>query len=146
MAFWNWEPGLNTGIDVIDAQHQRIVDYVNQLDEIGVENTDRAKLGEILDSLIDYTYSHFAFEEGLMEQANYKYLKAHIKIHDSFRQRVEGLRHRFELGEDVSLILKSELKIWLVNHIKVDDKFYVPSVENNVNPGWIAKTLKLIFG
>jgi len=145
MAFWNWESGLNTGIDVIDAQHQRIVDFVNQLDELG-ENADRVKIGEILDSLIDYTYSHFAFEEGLMEQADYKYLKAHVKIHDSFRQRVEGLRYRFETGENISVILKAELKVWLINHIKVDDKFYVASVKSNVNPGWVTKTLKLIFG
>ena len=36
-----WIPEYNTGIDVIDDQHKRILDYINEIDEIGMA-TDRA--------------------------------------------------------------------------------------------------------
>ncbi|WP_392390371.1 hemerythrin domain-containing protein [Acinetobacter radioresistens] len=54
-----WSPEYNTGIDVIDDQHKRILDYINQIDQ----NTDRHHTKQILDDIIDYTQSHFTFEE-----------------------------------------------------------------------------------
>ena len=60
----SWRPDLNTGIDVIDELHMRIVDYINQL-EAAHEQQDRHRVGQVLDDCIDYTLSHFAFEERL---------------------------------------------------------------------------------
>ena len=34
MAYLDWKDELNTGIRVIDGQHRRIVDYINQLHDI----------------------------------------------------------------------------------------------------------------
>ena len=44
-----WIPEYNTGIDVIDDQHRRILDYINEIDEIGV-NTDRQRIKDILNN------------------------------------------------------------------------------------------------
>uniref|UniRef100_UPI003709B52D hypothetical protein n=1 Tax=Acinetobacter variabilis TaxID=70346 RepID=UPI003709B52D len=38
-----WVPDYNTGIDVIDDQHKRILDYINEIDGIDA-NTDRARI------------------------------------------------------------------------------------------------------
>jgi len=63
-----WTEDLNTGIQVIDSQHHRIVQYINKLYDI--QNThDRKQVEQVLDELVDYTLSHFAFEESLMEAA-----------------------------------------------------------------------------
>ena len=59
-------------IDVIDDQHRRILDYINEIDAIDV-NTDRERVKQILENIIDYTQSHFTFEESLQEEAGYKY-------------------------------------------------------------------------
>ncbi|MBN8706885.1 MAG: bacteriohemerythrin [Bacteroidetes bacterium] len=146
MAFWVWDNGLNTGIQEIDSQHKRIVDYVNQLDEAIAVNKTNERIGVILDDLIDYTYSHFIFEETLMEQAGYPMIDPHKKLHEAFRNRVQSLKTRFDRGEDVALIVRSELKVWLTNHIKGDDVFYVPSVKKSLNPSFMSRTLKNIFG
>ena len=66
-----WVPEYNTGIDVIDDQHRRILDYINEIDAIDV-NTDRERVKQILENIIDYTQSHFTFEESLQEEAGYK--------------------------------------------------------------------------
>ena len=56
-----WVPEYNTGIDVIDDQHRRILDYINEIDAIDV-NTDRERVKQILENIIDYTQSHFTYE------------------------------------------------------------------------------------
>ena len=60
-----WNDTLNTGISVIDSQHRRIVAYINALEEARSAK-DRAQVGQIIEQLVDYTQSHFGFEESLM--------------------------------------------------------------------------------
>lgn len=145
MAYFEWEPGLNTGIETIDNQHRKIVDYINELhDAIAEKNNEQT--GIILEELIDYTVTHFTFEEGLMERGNYYCIDAHKKVHESFTNRVREYQHRYNKGEDVSRKLLSELRVWLTNHIKRDDNDYVPSVRASLDQGWISGALNTFFG
>ena len=82
-----WVPEYNTGIDVIDDQHRRILDYINEIDAIDV-NTDRERVKQILENIIDYTQSHFTFEESLQEEAGYKYRVPHKRVHDLFIKKL----------------------------------------------------------
>jgi hemerythrin len=94
-----WSVEYNTGIDVIDDQHRRILDYINEMAELKYAS-DRVKMKGILDNMIDYTQSHFIFEESLQEEANYKYRIPHKRVHDLFIKKIESYRERFELGHD----------------------------------------------
>ena len=76
-----WIPEYNTGIDVIDDQHKRILDYINEIDDI-VDDKGRYRVKQILENIIDYTQSHFTFEESLQEEAGYKYRVPHKRVHD----------------------------------------------------------------
>ena len=152
MAHIIWTEDLDTGIPVIDKQHHRIVEYINELYEI--RNTqDRKEIEAILQNLVDYTLSHFAFEESLMEDAGYSFINGHKKVHDMFTRRVNDFMQRFNMGEDITEELLAVLKAWLVNHIKSDDNDYAASVRANMNEidkhkedGWLAKSLKKFFG
>ncbi len=57
-----WASEYNTGIDVIDEQHKRILDYINEIDDVK-DDEDRRRIKDVLDNIIDYTQSHFTFEE-----------------------------------------------------------------------------------
>lgn len=127
MAYMNWTVDLDTGIDVIDNQHKRIVDYINQLHH-AIEKNSREETGQVLDQLMEYTMSHFAFEEELQEEAGYPFVRAHKKVHDLFAKKMNEFHQRFELGEDISRQLMTTLRTWLVNHIKRDDADYASSV------------------
>ena len=129
MAKFIWTDQLNVGIDVIDQQHRRIVEYINQLDDARSNGHSREETGYLINDLIDYTISHFGFEESLQEEANYPFAKSHKKVHDLFAQRVADFQARFDKGEDVSKGLNSLLVTWLFNHIKRDDADYVESVK-----------------
>ncbi|AWL29815.1 hemerythrin [Acinetobacter defluvii] len=126
-----WLPEYNTGIEVIDDQHKRILDYINDLQNVDVI-TDRAKIKDVLDNIIDYTQSHFTFEESLQEEANYKYQVPHKRVHDLFIKRIEGYRHDFEAGKSIENELSEVLAKWLINHIQHDDADYVGAVKQNM--------------
>ena len=126
-----WTDDLNTGIDVIDKQHMRIVDYINDL-ENAHQKQDKEAVRQVLDDLVDYTLSHFAFEESLQEEAGYKYCKPHKKVHELFVRRVNEYMERFKLGDDVSAEIHKLLSSWLINHIKRDDADYVAAVKANM--------------
>ena len=126
-----WILEYNTGIDVIDDQHKRILDYINEIDDVSVK-TDRARIRQILDNIIDYTQSHFTFEESLQEEAGYKYRVPHKRVHDLFIKKIENYRDRFEEGHSIESELNDVLAKWLINHIQHDDADYVGAVKENM--------------
>ncbi len=144
--YWDWDPSLNVGIEVIDKQHKRIVDYINEIhDNLG--DRDRKVLGGVIDSMIDYTLTHFAFEEALMERAGYPVLKNHKLVHKSFAQRVQDHKKHFDEGKDVTRQLLGDLQIWLTSHIKRDDQDYAALVRGALEEkSWAAKILQKFFG
>ena len=123
-----WNEQFCIGIDVIDQQHSRIVEYINQLDDMRSNGSSREEIGWLIHNMVDYTLSHFTFEESLQEEAHYMFIDAHKKIHNLFARRVAEYQARFEQGEDVSKALNSLLVTWLFNHIKRDDADYAEYV------------------
>jgi hemerythrin len=147
-----WTADLDTGIEPIDVQHRQLVDYINDLD-VAAETGNRKAVAEVLELLIEYTLSHFAFEEQLLIDAGYTFAAAHKSMHDVFVKRVERYKDRFQAGEDIVAELQRMLKSWLVHHIKRDDKQYAVSlqskmkalVEDKKETGWLARSLGKFF-
>lgn len=144
-----WTQSYNIGIEVIDHQHRQILDYINILEEVR-KTGDHSKIKEVLDDLIDYTQSHFSFEENLLEQVHYQYLPSHRGIHALFVKKLNDYRQRFERGESVENDLYRLLSKWLINHIQHDDQDYVDAVRDNMihylkaqeqkkGKGWFAR-------
>ena len=131
MSFLIWQNDLDTGIDVIDAQHRRIIEMINHL-HTAQATRDRLAIGEVIDELVDYTLSHFAFEEELMEEAGYTFTNAHKRVHEIFIKRVAEYRQRYQAGEDIADELKNMLSRWLINHIRGDDKAYAETIKRNL--------------
>ncbi len=154
MSPLEWTEDLSVGVEVIDNQHKRIVQYINQLQQAR-ETLDRHQVGAVLSELVDYTQSHFGFEEAMMEEAGYPYLNAHKRVHELFVKRVGGLVQRFELGDDVADELLKTLITWLLNHIRNEDADYSEAVQRNLGSahldlsdksgGWLHNALKRFF-
>jgi hemerythrin len=122
-----WTTELETGIRAIDDQHRQIVDYINGLDD-AVQNHNAHGIGHVVEGVLNYTVTHFEFEEELMQKAGFPALKAHQQTHEFFMRKVAVLRGRFVAGEDVTSVLLSMLKGWLVSHIKGEDREYIEAV------------------
>ncbi len=152
MAHIEWYKDLDTGIQVIDNQHKRIVEYINKLDDVKTTG-DKEQISIVLNELIDYTLSHFTFEESLMEEAGYPFIRGHKRIHELFVKRIDGYVQRFKKGEDITVDLLNTLQAWLINHIKSDDNDYAEVVRTNIQgidpdseSNWLTRSLKKIFG
>lgn len=157
MSYLSWSSDLDTGIESIDKQHRRIVEYINQLEDARGQG-DQALIGEVLEGLVDYTQSHFAFEEQMMADAGYPLLRGHRRVHQLFIKQVAEYRRRFDAGEDVAEELTSLLQRWLFNHIRHDDAAYVDDVKANLQAleqdrgegpkreGWLVRNLRRFFG
>lgn len=153
MAHLEWSRDLETGIAPIDLQHRQIVTFINQLYEAQL-GTDREAIADVIDGLVEYTLSHFAFEETLMQDSGYEFLRPHKKVHELFVRRVADFQARFKAGEDVAQALHDLLARWLFNHIRHDDASYVDSVKAGMNKlveekhegGWLSRTFGRFFG
>ncbi|MDR1647650.1 MAG: bacteriohemerythrin [Zoogloeaceae bacterium] len=152
-----WNSSLSVGVEVIDKQHMRLIDYINELyDAIHSSTTvndKRHRIASVVNDAIDYTESHFGFEETMLEEAHYPYLKAHIRVHQLFVRRMLDYKKRLLKGEDIAQELLETLGRWLINHIKNEDKDYSKWLvdegkkpEATENSGWLSKQLSRFFG
>ncbi|SRR5690554_917167 len=150
MQFYEWTADLNLGIDVIDAQHKQIVNYINKLSSAITAN-DADQVFLTIEQLRDYCLDHFSFEEQLMQQAGYILCAAHQAIHRRFEERIINVQADLESGKDpfsVARRVRTWLMTWLIQHIHHEDVDYVPYVKKILKKeqSWISSTLKKVFG
>ncbi len=119
-----WLKALDTGIEEIDLQHRRLVDYINELDRAR-ETGDRSQVGKVIDALVDYTRTHFVYEEELMSQMGFPDLDGHRKVHQLFADKLQQTILAYEQKTNVCDDLISMLEHWLKHHIRHEDGAYV---------------------
>lgn len=147
MAFIEWNRDLNLGIEVIDKQHMRIAEYINRMHE-AIEQNDRYAIEDLFDELVDYTMTHFTFEEEIQEKAGYEFSSAHRRVHMVFIKKISEYKAQFEQGDsEIAQRVLQMLRKWLINHIQHDDADYVPAVMlmMNIKPkkkSWVSR----VFG
>jgi hemerythrin len=127
MAFFSWDEKYSVNIPEVDAQHKMLVSMVNDLFESMNAGKGKDILGSILSGLVSYSKTHFSTEERLMKTCDYPDYLHHKKSHDDFTSQALDLKKQFDNG-NVTLSVKvgKFLKEWLINHILVEDKKYVP--------------------
>jgi hemerythrin-like metal-binding protein len=124
---FSWDNKFNTGVAVVDEQHHRLVDLINQLGAISAKQSTLDELGGILTELANYTVYHFKTEEDLMKQlkVDAAHQLAHIKAHKHFTEQVGVAAKILMSGGDVNnqivVPLLKYLTNWLVQHILGSD-------------------------
>ena len=71
MTIFIWNDSYKTGVELIDRQHKKLVDILNQLDESLAERSGHQVLLNLLNELVEYTKYHFKAEEELMRSLEY---------------------------------------------------------------------------
>lgn len=160
MSQIEWQASFNTGIEEIDVQHKQILEYLNQLEQASKGEINKT-VTDVLGGIVDYTLSHFAFEEALMSDANYSCARAHKSVHDLFIKRIDKFQAKFNAGEDIFEELYNVLRRWLINHIQRDDAAYVRPINEYLNStkssstereieqprkNWMKRAVKQFFG
>lgn len=121
--FWT-EAMYGTGDATVDEQHRVLFDLINSvlecLEKKSASDIFEAKWG----AMVDYTKSHFACEEDIMEKKKCSACDANKKAHHAFlnligrlheKYRVEGATDEFA-GEFYKFVAS-----WLRSHIMLID-------------------------
>ncbi len=141
-----------TGIGVIDDQHDQILELVAQLGVVA-KSGEREQIEQSITRIVSHTLAHFEFEEELMQQSGYPFLKVHKRLHDHFIQRLASYTQRFDNGENIADELGQFLSSWLRSHFSHEDKDYSPQVLAEMqglasdvasadNQGWFSRTFR----
>jgi len=121
-----WDSNFSTGIDMIDNQHQKLVDLVNKLANHLAYESVRLELDQVLDELTDYTIYHFQTEEALWEKNFPKehMTEEHKQTHQAFIDKIVAFRVEHDSCSDdtVAVDIISFLTQWLAFHILDTDR------------------------
>ena len=141
-----WQESWTLGIDLIDVEHQSLVDGVNQLaarftlgpaqaaESVGMGGGDNphdtsanhAALIKALEALAEQAREHFKHEENLMRAIDYPELASHRSEHAlllaEYVEMVRDLQRQRLIHLDSEMV--QSLHHWLVSHMVGADKDY----------------------
>ncbi len=122
-ASLEWGPSWLSGHPVVDADHQMLVQYVNELNSAMRAGADRSVAGGILNKLVQYTVDHFAREEAIWTEGQLSSLAEHKRAHSDLVAQVASFQQDFAVGKaTLNADLMSFLRDWLINHVFRADK------------------------
>jgi diguanylate cyclase (GGDEF)-like protein/hemerythrin-like metal-binding protein/PAS domain S-box-containing protein len=120
-----WSENFETGIEIIDDQHRKLVDLLNKLAGHLARGSDELTLYAVYDDLTDYAAYHFQTEEGIWGQYlnGDEVVQTHGKSHQDFVAEVLRIRQQTGALADEEAVeeLVSFLTHWLAFHILEDD-------------------------
>lgn len=127
MPFMQWSDQFVTGFELIDEQHKKLVDLVNDVapklaahDEVQMRD-----VAPLLNQLADYAVFHFGYEEDLMLTARIDpgYFARHQRLHNLFAQEIARVIQNAKAGNTVSgMDLLRYINDWLTTHILSEDQ------------------------
>ena len=121
-----WARSYETGIKLVDQQHQELFRQVGVL--LGDDDKNKPvqeRIEETLGFLGEYVLDHFGTEEKLMQMINYPKTVEHKKMHDDFVQTFLGLKQEYSTGNGSLPVLMKLSRVvlnWLKEHIMLQDK------------------------
>lgn len=118
-----WQSAMQLGIPALDADHKKLVGLLNTLHYAVIAGGDWDSIGRLLDDLIDYTQTHFAREEALMERTGYPDLQRHRDAHERLARKMQEYYATFiEDPEAFEMdAFYDFVSDWLLHHVLGDD-------------------------
>jgi diguanylate cyclase (GGDEF)-like protein/hemerythrin-like metal-binding protein/PAS domain S-box-containing protein len=121
-----WNENFDTGINVIDDQHRKLIDLLNNLASHLAFDAPIPELNRIFDELSDYAAYHFGTEEAIWREylADDDMYQAHDLTHSEFVNETIKLKACLAQlsGDQVIKEVVSFLTHWLAFHILETDK------------------------
>ncbi len=121
-----WNSRYDTGIKIIDEQHQELFRLVEQLRHLVQAGAQREVVEALLKALVASTEQHFETEESHMARYGYPDLTQHVAEHTSMLTSLHELRDRFqESHQTMALMVPTFMEGWLRHHISDGDFGFV---------------------
>lgn len=117
-----WNDRYRVGDDRVDRQHQHLFELINDLDRKIATGTVRQDSLQTIEALVDYVLQHFADEESVMQQINFRDIIRHRWHHSEFAGKIADMALDWGRGKEISAEeIRDFLTDWLLNHILTED-------------------------
>jgi len=144
MGLHYWHQSMETGLPTIDDYHRKLAEYLSDL-ENAMADDNRPFIGAMILEIIEHLEATFPYEEEVMREFDYPMVEDHIRVHESFINRLRTYSERHSRGEDISRKLTYDIKIWLTNHIQLQDGNYAKFISDKKRGkgpfGWVRRLL-----
>ena len=137
---FDWDPDLETGIEIVDEQHRKYFVLLNSyLEKTSGPLSDSNQFFDLLEKfsfLHQYAKEHFSTEELIMQEAGYPEFESHRDEHLYFERHVEELYEQLKVeGFSQELAREANYYIieWFVDHIREADMDLVEFLHNKIS-------------
>jgi len=132
ISYIKWEPKYSVGVEILDEQHRKLFDIVNDLiDEIEMGSNH---LLPVIGDLVAYISVHFKQESIVMMESNYPGFMKHSREHRDFTEKVQAFLQNYEQGDaELGLKMIVFLKEWIFNHTTRLDIEYAHHLKDNAD-------------
>jgi hemerythrin len=125
MGLVQWDSSFSVEIKRFDDQHKTLFDIINRLHDAMTAGQGRTVLGKTFDDLLNYTRTHFAAEEAVLQAQGFPELATQRREHEGFCKTLAKYKAQFDSGSTaLSIDIMQLLQDWLKHHITVEDRKY----------------------
>jgi hemerythrin-like metal-binding protein len=126
MSLFDWDEKYSVGIQLIDKQHMKIVELINELVENIRDSREDYIINEVLKDLTEYSSYHFTLEEKLLQKYSYEDKHDHEIKHREFTEKINSLRIEQNVrAKEVPWQTLDYLENWFhIHELKTDLEFY----------------------
>jgi len=122
MSLLQWKPEYSVGDESMDAEHQEMIDLINETYEKLGSEPDADQIEECLGDIFSTVSMHFALEESLMRKSNYSEYRAHKDNHEELLDQIRDLMDDFDADPATGAVqLEKRLSDWFAGHFATFD-------------------------
>ena len=125
MAIFEWNDSYSVGNAVVDDQHRKLVEMINDLDQAFSVGQETAAINNLYGKLANYAQLHFKTEEEMMlaGHCDESHFRRHKGEHHDFVQMVSNMHEALDTADtQVADAILDYLIKWLMHHIMGEDK------------------------
>ncbi len=120
----NWSQDFEI-CDLVDKQHKKLIELLNQLYTAFLQNQSHQILLDIITELKKYTIYHFKTEEAIFDKFGFVFSREHKNEHKFFTEKILEFAEKYNKNPHaLTTELLDFLFNWVVNHILISDKKY----------------------
>ncbi len=123
--YMEWNASYDVGVEKFNEQHKKLFAYTNALFNTISKGKNRTIMNKVLDSLTNYTVTHFKEEEDVLLEHNYPYYETQRDEHLKFVTKLKEIQTKFNIEhKNITFETFIFLVDWLKNHIAKLDRRY----------------------
>lgn len=100
-GYLTWQKKWESGNQIIDAQHKKLLESANSLVEYSLVENNEVVLKKQINIIIQEISDHFLSEEEILSDLGYQKIESHRQIHRRLMEKAYRLQEKYENGDVV---------------------------------------------